>query len=111
MRYFAFAAIAVCMALYGWTIWYDRSLREQDPFGYRNLKACVKIAPGVAEADLVGILGAPEKSEEAGGVRRLQFHTLSVATAPISADVDAATGRVLELRCRDDVKPTWTLRR
>ncbi|HEY5999591.1 MAG TPA: hypothetical protein VI078_09880 [bacterium] len=111
MKYFAFAAIVICLALWGWTFWYDRSLRAEDPFGHRNLKACPKIAPGASEADLVRALGAPEKSEEAGGVRRLQFHTLRVAAAPISADVDPATGRVLELRCRDDVKPTWTLRR
>jgi hypothetical protein len=95
----AFAAIVVCLALYGWGMWYDRSLREEDPFGYRNLKACPKIPPGATEADLVRALGAPERRSEAGGVRRLEFHTHRAAAAPIGADVDPATGRVLELRC------------
>jgi len=99
VKIFAFAAVAVCLALYGWTVWYDRSLREEDPFGYRNLKACPKTAAGVAEADLVRTFGAPERSEEAGAVRRLFFHTHRAAAAPISADVDPATGRVLALRC------------
>lgn len=111
MKYVAFVAILACLGLYGWTVWYDRSLKEQDPFGHRNLQACGKIAPGASEADLVRALGAPERRAETGGVRRLEFHTLRAATAPISADVDMATGRVLELRCRDDGSPTWTTRR
>jgi hypothetical protein len=111
VKYLAFAAVAICLALYAWTVLYDRSLREADPFGYRNQKACTKIAPGVSEADLVRVLGSPEKIEEAGGVRRLQFHTLRVASAPINAAVDPTTGKVLELRCLDDGKPTWTLQR
>lgn len=109
MRKFAFAAIVICLALYAWTVWYDRSLREEDPFGHRNLELCRKIPPGASESDLVRALGAPERSREEGGLRRLEFHTLRVASAPISADVDPATGRVLELRCRDDGKPTWRL--
>jgi hypothetical protein len=110
MKALAFAAIAICLALYGWTVWYDRSLKSSDPYGYRNLKECAKIPPGVAEADLVRTFGAPERTEEAGGVRRLFFHTLREASAPIQAEVEAATGKVLELRCRDDGKPTWSLR-
>jgi hypothetical protein len=99
VKRFAFAAIVICVALFAWTVWYDRSLEREDPFGYRNLKACTKIAPGGSEADLVRTLGAPERSEETGAVRRLLFHTHRAAAAPISADVDPATGRVLELRC------------
>jgi len=110
MKQLAFAAIVICLVLYGWTIWYDRSLKRDDPFGYRNLKACVKIRPGVGEAELVATLGAPERREEAAGVRLLLFHTLSAAAAPIRAEVDAATGKVLVLRCRDDASPTWSLR-
>lgn len=110
MKALALAAIALCLVLYAWTVWYDRSLKAGDPFGHRNLKACSKIRPGVTERDLAATLGAPEKVEESGGVRRLSFHTLSVASAPIGADVDAATGKVLELRCRDEGEPTWTLR-
>lgn len=111
MKLFAFAAVAVCLALYGWTVWYDRSLRGEDPFGYRNLKACAKIRPGVGEADLVRTFGAPEKREDAGAVRRLFFHTHRAAAAPISADVDTATGRVVELRCPGEDTPTWSLPR
>ena len=99
MKRFAFAAIVICLALFSWTVWYDRSLEREDPFGYRNLKACGKIAPGATEADLVRALGAPERSEETGAVRRLFFHTHRAAASPISADVDPATGRVLDLRC------------
>ena len=99
MKRLAFAAIVVCLGLFAWTVWYDRSLEREDPFGYRNLKACAKIAPGATEADLVRALGAPERSEDAGAVRRLFFHTHRAAAAPISADVDPATGRVRELRC------------
>lgn len=111
MKALAFAAIVICLVLYGWTVWYERSLKAGDPFGYRNLKTCAKIPPGVTEAGLAATLGAPESVEEAGGVRRLSFHTLGVATLPIQADVDPATGAVVELRCRDDGKPTWSLRR
>lgn len=109
MKYLAFAAVLICLALYGWTVWYDRSLREQDPFGHRNLQACPKIKPGATEAELERVLGAPEKSAVAGGLRRLEFHTHPAASAPISADVDPATGKVRELRCRDEGKPTWSL--
>ena len=111
MRRFAFAAVVIiCLALYAWTVWYDRSLRAEDPFGYRNLKDCAKITPGATEADLVRTLGAPERSEENAGMRRLEFHTHRVATAPISADVDPATGRVLDLRCPGAEERTWDRR-
>jgi hypothetical protein len=102
VKRFAVAAIMICPGLFAWTVWYDRSLEREDPFGYRNLKACAKIAPGAGEADLVRALGAPERSEEAGAVRRLFFHTHRAAAEPIRADVDPATGRVLELRCPGD---------
>jgi hypothetical protein len=110
VKYLTFAAILICLALYGWTVWYDRSLRSADPFGYRNLKACPKIPPGVGEADLVRTLGAPEQIEQLEGVRHLSFHTHAAASAPIRAEVDPATGRVLALRCPDTEKPTWSLR-
>ena len=110
MKKLAFAAIVICLALYAWTIWYDRSLRREDPFGYRNIKACPKIPPGVGEADLVRTLGAPERSEDVGGVRQLSFHTHAAASAPIRAEMDPATGRVLVLRCPDAEKPTWGVR-
>jgi hypothetical protein len=111
MKALAFAAIALCLFMFGWTVWYDRSLEHEDPFGYRNLKLCAKIEPGVDEAGIVAKLGAPERAEDVGGVRRLSFHTLAAASAPIQADVDPATGAVVELRCRDDGKPTWSARR
>lgn len=107
MKYFAFAAVVICLVLYGWTVWYDRSLKAEDPFGHRNLQECKRILPGATEADLIRILGAPEKIVAVGGVRRLEFHTLRAATAPISADLDPATGKVLELRCLGDGSPTW----
>ncbi len=107
MKKLALAAIVVCTLLYGWSMWYDRSLRESDPDGYRNVRTCFDLEPGILEADLVRALGAPERTAEAGSTRRLYFHTLGAAAAPISADVDPATGRVLALRCRDDDRPTW----
>jgi hypothetical protein len=110
MKKLAFAAIVICLVLYGWTVWYDRSLKRADPFGYRNLKLCAKIRPGAGEAEIMATLGAPERTEAAGGMRLLSFHTLSAAAAPIRAEVDAATGKVLTLRCRDDGPPTWSLR-
>ena len=110
MKRFAFAAIVICLALFGWTVWYDRSLEREDPFGYRNLKACGKIAPGATEADLARTLGAPERSENVGAARRLFFHTHRVASASISADVDPASGAVLELRCPGGDKPGWRQR-
>lgn len=105
VKWFAFAAIVICLGLFAWTVWYDRSLEREDPFGYRNLKACTKIASGASEADLVRALGAPERSEDAGAVRCLFFHTHRAAASPIRADVDTATGRVLSLRCPGDDKP------
>jgi hypothetical protein len=110
VRKLAFAAIVICLALYAWTLWYERSLREEDPYGYRNLKACRAIAPGAAEADLARVLGAPERSEESGGLRRLFYHTHPVAAAPIMAEVDPATGRVLALHCPGEDKPRWDQR-
>ena len=110
MRKLAFAAMVICLALYAWSVWYDRSLRDEDSFGYRNLKACTKIAAGATEAELVGTLGAPERSEESGGIRRLLFHTHRAAAAPIMAEVDPATGRVLALHCPGEDNPTWELR-
>ena len=110
MKYFALAAIVVCTLLYGWSIWYDRSLRASDPVGYRNVKTCFDLEPGIVESDLTRALGEPERTEETARMRRLFFHTLGAAAAPVSADVDPATGRVLALRCRDDERPTWEAR-
>jgi hypothetical protein len=110
VKWFAFVAVVICTGLFAWTVWYDRSLREEDPFGYRNLKACPKIAPGATEAELVRTFGAPEQSTEGGGVRLVRFHTHRAAATPIRADVDAATGRVLALRCAGDDTPAWTAR-
>lgn len=111
MKKLALAAVVVCLGLYGWGIRYDRGLKQEDPFGYRNLKACPKIAPGATEADLVGTLGAPERGEEGNGIRRLTFHTHRAAASPIRAEVDPTSGRVLALRCAGDDQPMWTVPR
>ena len=71
---------------------------------------CGKLRPGIREADLVTAMGEPEKRETSGGVRHLTFHTLAEAGAPIRAEVDAASGAVLELWCREDERPTWSAR-
>jgi hypothetical protein len=56
-------------------------------------------------------LGAPERSDQSGTVRRLFFHTHGAAASPISVEVDPATGRVLSLRCAGDDKPAWAVPR
>lgn len=107
MRKAAFAAILACTLMYAWGMWYERSLRRSDPAGYRNVKACFRLDPGVVEADLLRAFGEPLDVAEAESMRRLEFRSPAGATAPIRAEVDAATGRVIELRCRGDERPTW----
>lgn len=111
MKKLAILAVALCGVLYVWTIWYARSLRSSDPVGYRNAQACFKLKPGILEADLVKAFGAPERTQESGGKRLLEFHTLSEAAAPIRAEIEAATGKVAALWCREDDQPTWSLGR
>jgi hypothetical protein len=107
MRKLVGAAIALTTVVYALIVQHERSLERADAAGYRNVKACTKLRPGITEADLVRIFGAPEGSEERAGVRHLAFHTLAEAASPISADVDAAGGRVLALRCAGAERPAW----
>lgn len=103
----AFAAIVLTLALYGWTVVYDRRLESADPVGYRNLKTCTRLGPGIGEGELRAALGDPTRRVPGSGGERLEFQTLSAAAAPIRADIDGATRKVLALWCRNDDRPTW----
>jgi len=107
MKRLAFAAVVLTLVLYALTVVYDRRLQSADPVGYRNMKTCLTLAPGIGEGELRAALGEPTRREPAGGAERLEFRTLSAAAAPIRADVDAKTGKVAALWCRDDTRPTW----
>jgi hypothetical protein len=109
MKKFAFAAIALTLVAYALTVVYDRRLERGDPIGYRNVKTCPRLEPGIGEGALKAALGEPTGREPAGSGERLTFRTLSAAAAPIRADVDAATGQVVALWCRGDEQPTWRL--
>jgi hypothetical protein len=107
MKRLAFAAVVLTMALYAWTVVYDRRLKSADPVGYRNMQTCLHLGPGLGEGELRAALGEPTRREPGRGGERLEFRTLSAAAAPIRADVDGATGRVVALWCRNDDRPTW----
>jgi len=108
MKKLAFAAIILTFILFGWTILYDRKLKSADPTGYRNIKTCLRLKPGIAEGELRAALGEPTRRERhGGGGERLEFQTLSAAAAPIRADIDSQTGKVLALWCTGDDLPTW----
>jgi len=107
MRKLVFAAIGLTLVLYALTVVYDHRLKREDPVGYRNVKTCVRLPPGIGEGELRAALGEPTKIEPATGGTRLEFRTLSAAGAPIRADIDGMTRRVAALWCRDDARPTW----
>lgn len=107
MKKFAFAAIVLTFVLYALTVLYDRRLESADPIGYRNMKTCLRLEPGIGAGELRAALGEPTRREPASGGERLEFRTLSAAAAPIRADVDQVTGTVVALWCRDDDLPTW----
>ena len=111
MRRLAFAAVALTLVLYALTVVYDRRLEREDPVGYRNVKTCPRLAPGITVGALRAALGEPTRREPAAGGERLEFRTLSAAAAPIRADVDGATGKVVALWCGGDDRPTWQLPR
>jgi len=103
----AFAAIVLTFFLYAWTVVYDRRLEKADPVGYRNIKTCLRLKPGSGEGELRAALGEPTRRVPEGGGERLEFRTLSAAAAPIRAEIDGATGKVVALWCRADDRPTW----
>jgi len=103
----AFAAVVLTFVLYALTVVYDRRLESTDPVGYRNMKNCLRLGPGSGEGALRAAFGEPTRREPGGGGERLEFRTLSAAAAPIRADLDKATGKVVALWCRDDERPTW----
>jgi hypothetical protein len=107
VKKFAFAAIALTFVLYGWTVVYDRRLEKSDPVGYRNIKTCLRLKPGIGEGELRAALGEPTRRVAEGGGERLEFRTLSAAAAPIRADIEGATRNVAALWCRADDRPTW----
>jgi len=103
----AFAAIVLTFVLYALTVVYDRRLQRADPAGYRNMKTCLHLVPGIGEGELRAALGEPTRRTPGNGGERLEFRTLSVAAAPIRADLDVATRKVVALWCRDDDRPAW----
>lgn len=107
MKKLAFGAIVLTFVLFAWTVYYDRKLMNADPIGYRNIKTCLRLGPGSGEGELRAALGEPTRRERAGDGERLEFRTLSAAAAPIRADIDGVTGKVLTLWCTGDEKPTW----
>ena len=107
MKRLAFAALVLTFVLYALTVVYDRRLKSADPVGYRNLQSCAHLAPGISEAELRAALGEPTRREPGIGGERLEFRTLSAAAAPIRADIDRVTGKVLALWCHDDDRPNW----
>ena len=107
MKRLAGAAIVLTLVLYALTVVYDRRLEQADPAGYRNMKTCLGLRPGIGEGELRAALGEPTRREPGSGGERLEFRTLSAAAAPLRADIDGATGKVIALWCRGDDRPTW----
>jgi len=107
MKKLTAAAIVLTFVLYALTVVYDRRLKAADPVGYRNMKTCTRLGPGLGEGELRAALGEPTRREPAAGGERLEFRTLSAAAAPIRADIDGASRKVIALWCRDDDRPTW----
>lgn len=107
MRKLAFATVALTFALYALTVVYDHRLKSADPIGYRNIKTCLQLRPGIGEGELRAALGEPTRREPGGGGERLEFRSLNVAAAPILADIDHRTAKVVALWCRADDRPTW----
>ena len=107
MKRLAFAAIVLTLVLYAMTVVYDRRLKSADPAGYRNMKTCLLLRPGIVEGELRAALGEPTKRGAGSDGDQLEFRTLSAAAAPIRADVDTVTKKVVALWCRDDDRPTW----
>jgi hypothetical protein len=105
----AAAAIVLTFLLYVLTVVYDRRLKSADPVGYRNMQSCFHLGPGLREGELRAALGEPTRREPEPGGERLEFRTLGAAAAPIRADIDGATGKVIALWCRDDDRPTWQI--
>jgi len=107
MKKLAFAAVALTFVLYALSVVYDRRLKSADPVGYRNMQTCFHLGPGLGEGELRAALGEPTRRESVSGGERLEFRTLSAAAAPIRADVEVVTRKVVALWCRDDDRPTW----
>jgi hypothetical protein len=107
MKKLAFAAVVLTFVLYALTVVYDRRLEKADPVGYRNMKTCPRLGPGIGEGELRAAFGEPTRRVRGSGGERLEFRTLSAAAAPIRADVDGVTGQVVALWCRADDRPTW----
>ena len=106
MKKLAFGAIVLTFFLYALTVVYDRRLESADPAGYRNIKTCLRLKPGIGGDELRAAFGEPTRREPESGGERLEFRTLSAAAAPIRADVDGATGKVRALWCDED-RPAW----
>jgi hypothetical protein len=77
--------------------------------GYRNLRACRTLSPGISLSGLVRELGTPVDKWESLGKQWVSFETPSIMAGMIKAQVDEKTGNVLVLRCFEDGPPTWTI--
>jgi len=111
MKKLAFAAVVLTFVLYALTVVYDHRLKSADPAGYRNTKTCLRLRLGIDEGELRAALGEPTRREPWSGGERLEFRTLSAAAAPIRAEIDGATSKVVALWCRADDRPTWQVPR
>ncbi|SRR5258708_3672792 len=98
---FALVAAIAGTATYGY-------LRWRDPIGFRNLKACKTIKPGVSLAELKAVLGEPVATSTSRGTTWLYFRTASIAAGQIRASVQPSTSKVVALRCSEDGPDTWS---
>src|SRR6266849_6414196 len=76
--------------------------------GFRNLRSCESLKPGITVSGLTAALGQPVHRSAANGQTWWYFRTPSIMAGSIRAQVNEQTGKVLSLRCYEDGPPTWT---
>ena len=72
-------------------------LRWRDPVGYRNLKVCRTLKPGITRDELYKVLGDPVSTVVVRERTLVYFKTASIAATRIHAEIQESTGRVLSL--------------
>jgi len=68
--------------------------------GYRNMRVCLELKPGMSSADLQAKLGEPRVVVRAGETW-WYFESPWVAAAPIRALIEVKSGQVVSLNCSE----------
>ncbi len=83
-----------------------------NPLGYKNLKICDELTPGISAEEIIKKLGKPlhkEEDKDNSEYHWISFETPSIMAGLIRARINKSTGAVVTLRCHEDGPASWDI--